>query len=238
MKIALVFGRKNSKGLPNKNVSIINGKPACEYPISAAIKSKIFDKIYVSTDSNFIKKFSLKKKCSIIDRPKYLSTDKALLSDAIYHAVKHCSMKYQNIKMFAIFLCNSVCINKDIIVQMDKKFYREKLDSITTISRFDMYSPTRSFKIKNQKIINYIPNNILKRFTNLSGDRKLTEPSYFITHSCTMSKNEVFKKKNNYPFLWMGKKIGFITQDNCIGDIDYEWQKIASANWLKKNEKK
>ena len=34
-----------------------------------------------------------------------------------------------------------------------------------------------------------------------------------------------------------GKKKGFIKQDNCVGDIDYEWQKIASANWLKKNEK-
>ena len=237
MKIALIFGRKNSKGLKNKNITKINGKPSCFYPINAAISSKIFDKIYVSTDSAFIKTFSQKKKCLIINRPKYLCTDKALLSDAIDHGVKYCKKKYKKIEMFAIFLCNSVCVNKNTVIKMQKKLDTGKYDTVTTISRFDMYSPTRSFKIKNNKIMNYVPNKILKKFTNLSGDRKKTEPSYFVTHSCTMSKSNIFNKKNEYPFLWMGKKKGFIKQDNCVGDIDYEWQKIASANWLKKNEK-
>ena len=146
MKIALIFGRKNSKGLKNKNITKINGKPSCFYPINAAISSKIFDKIYVSTDSAFIKTFSQKKKCLIINRPKYLCTDKALLSDAIDHAAKYCKKKYKKIEMFAIFLCNSVCVNKNTVIKMQKKLDTGKYDTVTTISRFDMYSPTRSFQ--------------------------------------------------------------------------------------------
>ena len=43
--------RAGSKGVKNKNFKLINGKPLMYYTIKQAIKSKIFDKIIVSTDS-------------------------------------------------------------------------------------------------------------------------------------------------------------------------------------------
>ena len=48
--------RGGSKGLKNKNLKIINGKPLMYYTIKQAIKSRIFDKIVVSTDSKKILK--------------------------------------------------------------------------------------------------------------------------------------------------------------------------------------
>ena len=48
--------KSNSNRLKNKNCHLLNGKPLFYYPISAAIKSGIFDKngIIVSSDSNEI----------------------------------------------------------------------------------------------------------------------------------------------------------------------------------------
>ncbi|MFZ7269341.1 cytidylyltransferase domain-containing protein, partial [Avibacterium volantium] len=50
-KIAIITARSGSKGLPNKNVLLVNGKPLIAYSIEAAINSGEFEKIIVSTDS-------------------------------------------------------------------------------------------------------------------------------------------------------------------------------------------
>ena len=55
MKIlAIIPARKNSKGIKNKNIINFCGKPLIHWTISAAIESKLIDKIIVSTDSKKI----------------------------------------------------------------------------------------------------------------------------------------------------------------------------------------
>lgn len=49
--IAIIPARSGSKGLQDKNIRIMNGKPLIAYTIEAAIKSECFDEIMVSTDS-------------------------------------------------------------------------------------------------------------------------------------------------------------------------------------------
>lgn len=49
--IAIIPARSGSKGLKNKNILDLNGKPLIAYTIEAAIKSECFDEIMVSTDS-------------------------------------------------------------------------------------------------------------------------------------------------------------------------------------------
>ena len=52
--IGFIFARKNSKRLPKKNILKLGNKLLIEYTLSAAIKSKIFRKIIVSTDDKKI----------------------------------------------------------------------------------------------------------------------------------------------------------------------------------------
>ena len=49
--LAIITARSGSKGLPDKNIRPLNGKPLIAYSIEAAIESKCFDEIFVSTDS-------------------------------------------------------------------------------------------------------------------------------------------------------------------------------------------
>ncbi len=93
-------------------------------------------------------------------------------------------------------------------------------------------------KISKDRIVNFFPNKIMKKYTSLSGDRNKSTDTYFITHSCTVTKIDVFqnKNKNPMPFQWMGENKSFIKQDNCVGDIDFEWQSKVAENWLKKNK--
>lgn len=49
--IAIVPARSGSKGLKDKNIKLLNGKPLLAYTIEAAQKSGCYSKIIVSTDS-------------------------------------------------------------------------------------------------------------------------------------------------------------------------------------------
>ena len=52
--ICIIPARGGSKRIKNKNIKNFFGKPLIYYSIKAAIKSNIFDKIIVSTDSKKI----------------------------------------------------------------------------------------------------------------------------------------------------------------------------------------
>ena len=49
--IAIIPARSGSKGLKDKNIRILDGKPLMAYTIEAAINSGCFDTVHVSTDS-------------------------------------------------------------------------------------------------------------------------------------------------------------------------------------------
>lgn len=49
--IAIIPARSGSKGLKDKNIKLLNGKPLLAYTVEAARESGLFDEIMVSTDS-------------------------------------------------------------------------------------------------------------------------------------------------------------------------------------------
>lgn len=49
--LAIIPARSGSKGLKDKNIKMLNGRPLLAYSIEAAKKSGLFDEIMVSTDS-------------------------------------------------------------------------------------------------------------------------------------------------------------------------------------------
>ena len=73
-KICLICCRGGSKTIKNKNIKNFVGKPLLSWILEEAIKSKIFDKIILSTDSTKIKKIGEKYNILIPGlRPKNLA---------------------------------------------------------------------------------------------------------------------------------------------------------------------
>ena len=70
--LCIICARKGSKGIKNKNLRVLHGKPLIFYTLEIAKKSKIFNKIIISTDSKEIMKFSEKFVDHVIKRPKSL----------------------------------------------------------------------------------------------------------------------------------------------------------------------
>lgn len=76
-KIAIITARAGSKGLPNKNMLLVDGKSLMAYSIDAAIESNVFDKIIVTTDSQEYIDALSHYPIEFINRAPHLATDTA-----------------------------------------------------------------------------------------------------------------------------------------------------------------
>lgn len=85
--VAFIPVRGGSKSIPKKNIKKIAGKPLVYWVIDAALNSKVFDGIYISTDDeeikNIVLKHSLADKLNVIDRGPATATDTASTESAM-----------------------------------------------------------------------------------------------------------------------------------------------------------
>ena len=110
--------RGESKGVPNKNLRILHGKPLMAYTIEQANESGLFDHVVVSTDSKKladIAKFYGAEAWFL--RPAELATDEAPKLPAIRHAFLESEKHYGHIF--------------DVLVDLDVTSPLRKVDDIT-----------------------------------------------------------------------------------------------------------
>lgn len=91
MKILyLIPARAGSKGLPGKNIKILNGKSLINHSIDFARNFTSDENICLSTDSSEIIDCALANNYKVpFTRPSFLSTDRASTNDVILHALKY-----------------------------------------------------------------------------------------------------------------------------------------------------
>jgi CMP-N-acetylneuraminic acid synthetase len=74
--IACIFARAGSKGIPNKNIQLFNGRPLIIWSIEMALAINLIDQVYVSTDSEEIASIARSAGAIVpFIRPKELASD-------------------------------------------------------------------------------------------------------------------------------------------------------------------
>jgi CMP-N-acetylneuraminic acid synthetase len=147
--IAIIPARGGSKRIPKKNIKNMAGKPLVAWTIESALKSRLLDRVIVSTDDKEIAQISKKYKAEIIERPKELATDKAKAIDALWHVLE-CLKKENYVPDAVIFLqpTSPLRTDKDILKAIDI-FLKNKCESVVSVSEMNP-SPYWSFKIEDK----------------------------------------------------------------------------------------
>ena len=188
MNICLIPARSGSKRIKNKNIKMFHGKPIIAYAINNAKKSKLFDKIIVSTDSSKIAKLSKKYGAEIpFLRPKKLSNDKAVDKSVLAHFLKNFTIKPK-------FLCylypTTPLLKTKTLVNCYKELKKKNYYQIFTISR---YYPNFQKSFEKKK------NNELKIYNHKS--KKVLPIKFFDAGQCywyNFSKKKIIKKSLGY----------------------------------------
>lgn len=88
MKLCVIPARGGSKRIPGKNIRPFAGKPIIAYSIEAALSSKLFDHVIVSTDDLAIAEVAKSYGAEIpFMRPRELSDDYTGTADVIKHSI-------------------------------------------------------------------------------------------------------------------------------------------------------
>lgn len=238
MNIGLVIGKKNSTGVPGKNTRVLVGRPAAEYSFIAA-KYANLDMVYVSTDCAKIASIGSKYGAKHIIRPKDLATPDALTEDALTHAydfiindIGKKNLSREDIDSITLLFCNNPAIDVDLLRLSIKYLNEDKsIDSVVSVAKYDMFSPTRARKIINNKLQNFVR---LDVFKNVSSIRDSQGSVYFCDLSIQVLNRRCFENMDtgSLPFKWHGNKIKPIETDFGF-DIDSEWQSVVIEYWLK-----
>lgn len=125
--VALIPLRGGSKGIPDKNIRQIAGKPLCYWTISAAVESGIFDRVVVSTDSKRIRE--VVETCGldvlVIDRPAHLASDTASTESVMEHLATQLDFD-----VLVTIQATSPLTGKDDLRHAWKKFREDNCDSM------------------------------------------------------------------------------------------------------------
>lgn len=237
MIAALVLGRGGSIGFPGKNTYKVLGRPMMEYAILAAQNSKYVDEIYVSTDSEEIKEIARKNNCFVIDRPDYLCTKEALHQDAMAHGYNFIKDLGKDIEYVVLLQCNGPFI---LASQIDEAIEalrtKPEFDSAATVSKYNMYSPTRARKLADDgSILNFIPLELFMGREKASSDKDTqgdvyyTDGTFIVRPKCLDNLDEGMP-----PYPWMGKKSYSIMNWGGL-DVDAAWQVPQVEYWLLSN---
>lgn len=91
MKIAIIPARGGSKRIPRKNILPFRNKPMITWSISAALESRIFERVVVSTDDEEIANIAREAGAIVpFMRPRELSDDFTPTAPVIAHAIRTC----------------------------------------------------------------------------------------------------------------------------------------------------
>jgi len=238
MIAALLLGREGSIGFPGKNLYPVLGRPLMEYPLLAAKAAPSVDEVYVSTDSEEIKNVARKNKVQVIDRPEHLCTKEALGEDAFLHGYEYIRDLGKQIEFMLLLFCNAPCILPEQIEEGVRVLReREDIDSVVTVSRYNMFSPVRARRENEEGLLEpFIPFENYRKGVEINCDRDAQGDVYFADVCLSLVRPRCLDDLENgvLPQKWMGRKIYPIKQwGGC--DVDFEWQVPQVEFWLKKN---
>ena len=86
--LVVIPARGGSKGIPKKNIRLMNGKPLINYSIETALKSQYNIEVAVTTDDSEIAYLAEMYGAKVVKRTEELSTDEITLDPVIFHAVE------------------------------------------------------------------------------------------------------------------------------------------------------
>lgn len=195
--IAFIPARGGSKGIPGKNIKSMQGKPLLAWSIEHALTCPEINDVFVSTDSEEIKKVALEYGAKVpFLRPDELSGDTATTESAVLHFMEWLQLNNMDEYDCIILMQGTSPIRKiDSLSRAIKQFEDDKLDSLVTVCKThkffwkDPCSPQASYDIHQRP---------RRQDIKPEDDTYFENGSFYITHK------KIYEQQKNR----LGGKIG------------------------------
>ncbi len=220
MKIlSIITARKGSKGLKNKCIRKVLGKPVFSYSIdySQNLNKQLAGIVHtvVSSDSGTIKKYCQKHRVEFVKRSKELAADKARIEDVLYDAYQNTDGDFDYI---SLLYGNVATRYPEEFIKAYCFLERNKdYDCVLSMQNVEKYNPAWMYKLDKdilavKKELGFRRQDIEQKMIH-DGHTILIRVRYLL---------EYYKKQKRQKILYeaFGKKIKPMINDKVIIDVD------------------
>ena len=225
--LAIITARGGSKRIPRKNIKEFCGKPIIQYSIEAAVESKIFDEVMVSTEDMEIKEIA--EKCGVripFMRSEETAGDMVMTHEVILEVLR----EYEKLgKIFDYVCCiypTAPFITPDKLKISLDRLKETNADTVLPVVAYS-FPPQRCFVIKDGNAEFKWPENRLVRSQDLEKWYHDCGQFYFV-------RTERFLETHN---LIMEHTVPIIVDEMEVQDIDnYEDWEMAELKYKMRNQ--
>ncbi len=174
--IAIIPARSGSRGLKNKNIKLLAGKPLIKWTIEAALKSMLFKKVIVTTDSQLYAEIASSCGAEIpFIRSPSLSTDKAGSLEVVIDCLDFYRDKGISFDYFCLLQPTSPLRTATNIAESYQVLLNKKADAVVSICESEHPPMWQDTIDETGSLENFADNNKLqqrqrfKKFFRLNG---------------------------------------------------------------------
>ncbi len=207
--ICIIPARGGSKGIKLKNLQLLGNKPLIYYPINAAKKSKVCDKILVSTDNLKIAKIA-KSYGAIVPflRQKKYSGDLVTTEETLKNSLKQAEIYFACKFDICVFLTCTNPFRKISWIKYAVNYLKKNKKCDSVFSVHHLYK--HFWHLKNKK-----PKKVLKWMKNYTS-RQIAPKLYREDTGLACATRSKFWRKGKR----IGKKVHFIVNTDSVTGID------------------
>ncbi|MGB4660450.1 MAG: acylneuraminate cytidylyltransferase family protein [Mobilitalea sp.] len=220
--LALIPARSGSKGLINKNIKLLQGKPLIAYSIEAARESGVFDEIYVSTDSQEYAEIALQygAKVPFLRNPD-TSTDTATSWDVVKEALDRYEKQGIKFDMVTLLQPTTPLRTADDICSAYELFLKEQAKAVVSVCEMDHSPLWCSVLPQDHSLVNFIPKEVMET------PRQELPTYYRINGGIYMVRTDYILRTTN---LYEAGCYAYVMEKKNSVDIDDEFDfKMAEA---------
>jgi len=126
--IAMIPVRLGSQRVKKKNIRPLNGKPLISHIVDTAVKSEVFDEIYINSESDIFQETADYYKVNFYKRPNHLSSNSATNDDFVLDF-----MQNVNGDLIIQLLCTSPFLSVSEIKDFVNKIKSENLQTLISV---------------------------------------------------------------------------------------------------------
>tara|TARA_X000000950_G_C13856066_1_gene636597 strand:+ start:121 stop:819 length:699 start_codon:yes stop_codon:yes gene_type:complete len=201
MNIAVIPARGGSKRISRKNIKSFCGRPLISWPIQIALKSKLFDRVILSSEDEEIISIAKKYGAEVpFLRPKELSDDFSTTDDVMKHAANWIKNNEYSVNTICCIYATAPFLNIEDLKIGLKKFNEGNFNYVFAAT--DYSAPIfRSFEYSEKKGLRmFFPENYNKRSQDLPVAYHDAGQFYWGSLDTWVKKKETFNKYS-YPII-------------------------------------
>ena len=225
--IAIIPARSGSKGLPDKNIKLLQGKPLLAYTIEAAIKSGCFTEVMVSTDSEKYAEIAREYGAKVpFLRSEVMSSDTASSWDMVEEVLDNYKRLNQEFDSFCLLQPTSPLRTSDDISRAYELFVNKNSFAVVSVCEGD-HAPSLYGKLAE--------NSNLSGFSQCNaGKRRQDEGKYYrINGAVYIASLPEFRSDRR---LYREDSYGYVMPKERSVDIDTEFDFRFADFLLEKDE--